>query len=62
MKKWLCISEYFKYSQLWQPGDVLELETDENPGHHFTEHVDGVFSVGRRIGVVNDYAYRIDDE
>ena len=62
MQKWLCITECFKYGHLWQPGDVLELAaSDEDPGQHFTEHVDGVFPVGRRIGVVNGHAYRIEE-
>lgn len=60
--KWICISECFKYSHLWQPGDVLEMETDEHPGHHFTEFVGGIFPVGRRIGVADGCAFRIDDE
>ncbi len=60
---WICVSKYFKYGHLWQPGDVLEMETDVSPGEHFTKDIDGVFSAtGRRIGVAESRAYRIDDE
>jgi len=37
-------------------------KSDEHPGRHFTEFAKGVFpATGRRIGVVNGRAYRIED-
>lgn len=61
MDKWICHTECYAFSHHWQPGDICE--SDEHPGKHFTKYVDGIFpATGRRIGVVNGRAYRIEDE
>jgi hypothetical protein len=40
------------------PGDICQ--SDEHPGKHFTQYVEGIFPVGRRIGVKNGRAFAMD--
>jgi hypothetical protein len=48
--QWICVRENFKFSHLFQVGDVVESE--ESLGHHFTllEGVEELFPpTGRRF-------------
>ena len=64
MNIFICHTECYAFSHHWFVGDIAESE-DENLNRHLTRYdglEDFIPATGRRLGIANGQAYRIEDE